>query len=155
VTAEADEGEEQVASPEPSRPTADIQAILDVLRRTQASVPELYRTRLALHEANLQGANLYGAILPGAYLERAILQEAYLREASLLSAYLPGANLQGANLIDANLLGANLLGAKVSDEQLADAQSLQGATMPNGQTYEDWLKDKEGRSRATAVVVLS
>jgi hypothetical protein len=25
------------------------------------------------------------------------------------------------------------------------AASLEGATMPNGQTYEEWLKDKEGR----------
>jgi hypothetical protein len=24
-------------------------------------------------------------------------------------------------------------------------KSLEGATMPHGQKYEDWLKDKEGR----------
>jgi hypothetical protein len=24
------------------------------------------------------------------------------------------------------------------------SKSLEGATMPNGQKYEDWLKDKEG-----------
>jgi len=63
ATAEADEVAEQVASPEPRRPTADIQAILDVLRRTQARVPEEYRTRLDLHESNLQGAGLQGANL--------------------------------------------------------------------------------------------
>jgi len=26
---------------------------------------------------------------------------------------------------------------------LADTLSLRGATMPNGQKYEDWIKDKE------------
>ena len=25
------------------------------------------------------------------------------------------------------------------------SSSLEGATMPNGQKYEDWLKDKEAR----------
>jgi hypothetical protein len=34
--------------------------------------------------------------------------------------------------------------AKVTDEQLADTLSLQGATMPDFQEYEDWIKDKEG-----------
>jgi hypothetical protein len=114
ATAEADEGTEQVASPEPRLPTADIQAILDVLSRAQDRVPEEYRIRLDLHEANLQGA-------------------------SLLNANLPETNLQGANLQSANLQSANLL-----DSQLANTQSLQGATMPNGQKYEDWLKDREG-----------
>jgi uncharacterized protein YjbI with pentapeptide repeats len=47
------------------------------------------------------------------------------------------------------LSGANLRGADtffVSSKQLAQqAKSLEGATMPNGQKYEDWLKDREGR----------
>jgi hypothetical protein len=30
-------------------------------------------------------------------------------------------------------------------EKLAECKSLKGATMPNGQQYEDWLKDREGR----------
>jgi hypothetical protein len=63
ATSEADEGAEQVAPPEPRHPTADIQAILDVLRRAQARVPEAYRTRLDLHEANLERADLQGANL--------------------------------------------------------------------------------------------
>jgi hypothetical protein len=35
----------------------------------------------------------------------------------------------------------------MSDEELEQAPflDLEGATMPNGQRYEDWLKDKEGR----------
>jgi uncharacterized protein YjbI with pentapeptide repeats len=51
----------------------------------------------------------------------------------------------GADLSNANLSGANLKGADVTEEQLDQAKSLEGATMPNGQKYEEWLKDKEGR----------
>jgi hypothetical protein len=71
-TAEADEGAQQPAPPEPCRPTADIQAILDVLRRTQDRVPEEYRTSLDLHEANLREANLQDADLYRADLREAI-----------------------------------------------------------------------------------
>jgi uncharacterized protein YjbI with pentapeptide repeats len=39
----------------------------------------------------------------------------------------------------ANLRGADLRGANLSDADLG------GATMPNGQKYEDWLNNKEGR----------
>ena len=56
--------------------------------------------------------------------------------------------MQGANLRDAVLRGANLSNAKVTSEQLAEAKSLEGATMPNGQKYEEGLKDKEGRRGA-------
>jgi hypothetical protein len=31
----------------------------------------------------------------------------------------------------------------LTDEQIAAAYSLEGATMPDGQNYEDWHKDKE------------
>jgi uncharacterized protein YjbI with pentapeptide repeats len=235
VTAEADEGAQQPAPLGPLRPTAgptagptaDIQAILDVLIRTQARVPEEYRARLDLREANLrgayigeasllnanlqganlqgvdllnvnlQGANLRDASLQGAYLlgavllranleganlqganlqgadlrgadlrdanlkgaylkgarpQRAVLLRANLRganlqEASLIKANLISANLKGANLRDANLSEANLRDAKVTDEQLANRLALPGATMPNGQKYEEWLKDKEGSGK--------
>jgi hypothetical protein len=41
--------------------------------------------------------------------------------------------------------GANLTDAKgVTNEELAQqAWSLKGASTPNGQKYEDWLKDRE------------
>ncbi len=32
--------------------------------------------------------------------------------------------------------------ARVSEGQLATCKSIEGATMPNGQKYEDWLKSK-------------
>src|SRR5215208_2409167 len=162
ATAEADEGAQQPAPPEPRRPTADIQAILDVLRRAQARVPEEYRTPLDLHEANIEEANLQEADLRGANLHRANLQEAILyradlREANLQEAILYRADLRGAYLIAANLQGAYLQGAylqeanlqeaRVTDEQLANTWSLQGATMPNGRKYEEWLKEREDRKQ--------
>jgi uncharacterized protein YjbI with pentapeptide repeats len=121
-----------------------------------------------LSDANLFGANLSGAILnaaylfgaelsnadlSGAYVSRANLRDANLSDANLFGANLSGANLRDANLSDANLSDANLSDAnlsdanlegtqEVSDDQLAEAKSLTGATMPNGQEYEEWLKSK-------------
>jgi hypothetical protein len=131
-TAEADEGTKQPAPPEPRHPTADIQAILDVLSRLRDRVPEKYRTPLDLHQANLQQASL---------------DSANLQDANLQGANLYGVNLQDANLYGVNLQDANLQGAKLTDSQLANMRSLQGATMPDGQKYEDWIKDKEGSGK--------
>jgi hypothetical protein len=153
ATAEADEGAKQPTPPESRRPRADIQAILDVLSRAQTRVHEEYRTRLDLHEADLQGANLYGANLQGASFFGANLQDANLIEANLQDASLLYANLQRAYLLDANLQDANLIGADLqgaileSDKQLADTLSLELATMPDGRKYEDWIKDKEGSEK--------
>jgi uncharacterized protein YjbI with pentapeptide repeats len=56
---------------------------------------------------------------------------------------LHGADLSGAHLSGANLSGANLFEARGWTEgQLSEARTLVGATMPNGQKYEDWLKSK-------------
>ena len=88
--------------------------------------------------------SLRGADLSDAYLS----DSRDLSGANLVGADLSGADLNGAELSDANLSGvylgdANLRGAKgVTNEQLAAARSLKGATMPNGQKYEDWLKSK-------------
>ena len=65
-------------------------------------------------------------------------------------------NLTGSNLTDADLSNANLSGAilaadfskaaltetNVTEAQLAQYLSFEGATMPDGQQYEDWLKDQ-------------
>ena len=45
----------------------------------------------------------------------------------------------GANLSKANLSGIH----GWTKEQLGEAKSLEGATMPNGQKYEDWRKSKD------------
>jgi hypothetical protein len=112
---------------------------------------------------SLRGAELVGAILERSVLEDTALDEVDLREAILDEANLTGADLCGANLTCANLTDAILVGADlyrarltgayldranlkdaqgVTQEQVAQAKSLEGATMPNGQKYEDWLKSK-------------
>jgi len=128
------------------------------LHGTDLSGADLRDARLPwsyLPYAKLNGANLRGAYLRGdpdqsgdADLSDADLSDANLSEADLSYDNLSSANLQGANLTDAVLRGTNLSNAKVTSEQLAEAKSLEGATMPNGQKYEDWLKDKEGRRGA-------
>jgi uncharacterized protein YjbI with pentapeptide repeats len=73
--------------------------------------------------------------------------------ASLSDTNLSGANLSYAVLRRADLSDADLRDADLRDatgwtmEQLTAARSLEGATMPDGQKYEDWLKDKEGRGK--------
>jgi hypothetical protein len=53
------------------------------------------------------------------------------------------ADLSEVKLSDADLSGANLSEARGwTEEQLTAAKSLEGATMPNGQKYEEWLKSK-------------
>jgi uncharacterized protein YjbI with pentapeptide repeats len=117
-----------------------------------------------LFDANLSDANLSGANLNDAYLgyaklsfadlsladlSNANLRFADLSNADLSLAYPSNANLHSANLSDANLSDAILSDANLNDasgitneelEQQAD--SLEKATMPNGQKYEDWLKSK-------------
>jgi uncharacterized protein YjbI with pentapeptide repeats len=110
-----------------------------------------------LREADLRDANLSRAYLVDANLANADLEEANLIRAWLIKADLDRADLDGADLGRAHLSEANLsevnmneanLEADLSnarewiDDQLRAAWSLEGATMPNGQKYEDWLKSK-------------
>jgi hypothetical protein len=82
-------------------------------------------------------------------LRGADLSDADLFFADLKNANLRGANLRNANLPNANLDHADLRGAKgVTNEELEQqAASLKGATMPDGQKYEDWLKDKKAQGK--------
>jgi uncharacterized protein YjbI with pentapeptide repeats len=148
---------------------------------TQLNWTDLYEAKLRganLRGANLRGADLYDANLGNANLLFANLRHAYLRYAHLSGANLIGANLShkggnwsgwsGANLRAANLghawlRGANLRRARhVTDEQLEKAETLAGATMPDGQTlkggllgdeapngptFEEWLKDKKAQGK--------
>ena len=88
-----------------------------------------------LHNLDLINADLTGADMKGTDLSEAKLSEADLR----------GSMLGGADLSGADLSGADLRQAKEWTEDQLTAAHLQDATMPNGQKYEDWLKDKEGR----------
>jgi uncharacterized protein YjbI with pentapeptide repeats len=107
-----------------------------------------------LHNAVLFQANLSDAVVIEANLSEANLNEANLAGAELIDTDLSGASLEGANLglsnvsgvradlSSADLSGAYLTDAKVTAEQLDECESLKGATMPNGQKYEDWLKSR-------------
>jgi uncharacterized protein YjbI with pentapeptide repeats len=132
---------------------------------SSAEVSGAYLSKANLSNAHLSNANLSGTHLMEANLSDAILRDAHmgdgveLNDANLSNAELVGANLSGAYLIDTNLSGAylfdtnlkdtNLSGANLSgatgvaDAKLEKAQTLKGATMPNGQKYEDWLKSKD------------
>jgi uncharacterized protein YjbI with pentapeptide repeats len=103
-----------------------------------------------LKGAKLEGANLSWAILEdadlsGADLRRAFLSAAYMNSADLSGAILKEADLSGAFVAGADLSGAYLGSAEgITNEELdQQAASLEGATMPNGQKYEDWLKSKD------------
>jgi uncharacterized protein YjbI with pentapeptide repeats len=88
-------------------------------------------------DANLEGANLEEAKAV-CNLARTNLRGASLRHAELVWPF----SLSGADLTGADLVGAT----GMSNEALHhDAASLEGATMPDGQKYEDWLKDKKAR----------
>jgi Pentapeptide repeats (8 copies) len=127
------------------------------LREAELALAELIDANLYeanLSGANLSGANLYEAKLPAANLHAANLSGANLPGAQLVGADLSRsrliqADLSGADLGAANLSGANLYKARnITNEQLNQQTSyLEGATMPNGQKYEDWLKDRELRKQ--------
>jgi uncharacterized protein YjbI with pentapeptide repeats len=93
----------------------------------------------------LTSADLSGIVLTS---DDADLTYVMLGEASLRGAYMRGADLSNAVLFNTDLSDADLTWADLSDakgtnkEQLEQAKSLEGATLPNGQEYEDWLKDK-------------
>ena len=134
------------------------------LAGAELSVTHLEGTDLSLAhlgEANLRDAYLNDAKLNGAYLYDTDLRGADLSDdegrfnsgARMIRALLAGADLSGADLTNAELSGADLTNARITEEQLREAESLEGATMPDGQTlrsdnnpngptFEDWLKSK-------------
>jgi hypothetical protein len=88
---------------------------------------------------------LTSADLSDIELSYADLNYVMLGEANLRGANLRGADLSNAVLFDTDLTDADLFDATFSWwGELNSCKSLKGATMPNGQKYEDWLKDKDG-----------
>jgi hypothetical protein len=121
--------------------------VLEFLFETQliqASSPD-NQPVISLRFADLRETRLVKRhILSGADLDRAELNEAKLTGANLSNANLPkadlsGAYLQGTDFSNANLRGADFSGAKgITEEELEQqTQYLEGATMPDGQKYED------------------
>jgi hypothetical protein len=99
---------------------------------------------IRLSGANLSKANLSGGSLVKVDLRGADLSDAHLNYATLVEANLSGVNLSRADLSGADLERANLRGARsITNEDLKrQTFRLEGATMPNGQKYEDRLKSK-------------
>jgi hypothetical protein len=118
------------------------------VRSTGSARPRLLN-EIALSHATLSDANLFNAALSSADLSNANLSNALLSSADLSFAYLRHADLPYADLRGADLSDADLRYAEgITNEELEQqAASLKGATMPNGQKYEDWLKDREGRKQ--------
>lgn len=150
--AEQDKGVEQDVEPDLQRPPADIQAILDVLkRREEERVPEKHRVFIDLQGAFLQHAHLprvnfrvaelWKANLRRAFLRKADLTDADLTEANLQRAFLKEADLSEADLRGADLRGAKLQGAKLQGADLRGAD-LRGALNLTQAQIEEALGDK-------------
>jgi uncharacterized protein YjbI with pentapeptide repeats len=105
----------------------------DLVSKVGGSAPVI-----KLAGADLDAIDLGTDDLHGADLSLANLDDADLRFANLHGAKLKGADLIGANLQDAE---------GWTEDQLSEAETLKGATMHNGQKYEDWLKDREKRQQ--------
>ena len=122
-----------------------------------ADLRDAHLSAANLSAVNLSEAALSEADLGEADLSAATLHEASLTGADLLKADLSAANLGGADLREASLSGASLKSALgIANEKLwQQACTLEGATMPDGQKYEEWLKtsaEAAGRmGRTTAV----
>jgi hypothetical protein len=101
-------------------------------------------SRITWSHAALSDASLLNADLSDADLSYADLSLADLYGADLSGADLSGAHLSGANLDEADLSGAEGITNQELEQQ---AWSLKGATMPNGQKYEEWLKDKKAHGK--------
>jgi uncharacterized protein YjbI with pentapeptide repeats len=82
---------------------------------------------------------LESANLAGADLRRANLSDGWLLFTDLSGADLENADLSGVHLHVVDFREADLRGAiGITNEELEQqAESLEGATMPNGQKYED------------------
>jgi hypothetical protein len=89
--------------------------------------------------ANLGGADLHEVDLGGADLKGAKLEGANLSSADLIGADLRGAILRGAYKVT----GVETKQPITNEELVQQTKFLEGATMPDGQKYEEWLKSKD------------
>jgi uncharacterized protein YjbI with pentapeptide repeats len=123
---------------------------LSKVNLSKADLSKADLSKADLSGADLSGADLSEAVLRGADLSETKLNGAILNRAQLgtarVSVVLPdgGAEPAEPNPVDlrqADLSQANLQWAQGwTYEQLDQAQSLEGATMPDGTQYEDWVE---------------
>lgn len=113
-------------------------------------IPTTFVIRTDLRGANLglcdlQDAELGYTDLNGAIFDFADLYSASLYGADLTGSFLRSAHLENTNLLDASMERADLTGAvgKTNEQLEQKVSTLEGATMPDGQKYEDWLKSKD------------
>lgn len=99
---------------------------------------EEYKSAVRLSYADLSNAKLENAHLEGVNLWCANLENANLTNAHLVYANLPYAFMKGTILDDADLSGAILNKTIVEPHQLDKALTLEGATMPDNRSYEQW-----------------
>jgi uncharacterized protein YjbI with pentapeptide repeats len=112
---------------------------LDEVQEEETRTLARARTLAALEEADLPHTK---RIIRFLYDARLIQGDT--PPVSLSGADLTGIDLSDVELSKANLSGADLSGVKgITNKELQQqAVSLEGATMPNGQKYEEWLKSK-------------
>ena len=103
----------------------------------ESSLIQKDRPIVHLSTAPLEGIDLRRVTLRNINLAGAQLSDGDLSDADLSKAFLSGASLQNATLSDASGI--------TSEELEQQVLTLEGATMPNGQKYEEWLKS-EGRA---------
>ena len=98
-----------------------------------------------LYDARLIQGNTSPVSLSGADLTDINLSDVDLSRANLSGADLHNSALDATDLSDALLSEANLDDATgITNEELEQqAETLEGATMPDGQKYEEWLKSKD------------
>jgi uncharacterized protein YjbI with pentapeptide repeats len=94
------------------------------------------------------GADLEGAHLKGAHLEGAHLKGVKLSGTDFSGADLSGADLRGAyNKVTFSEVTYQVVKQLITNDELEQleqqAKSLEGATMPNGQKYDEWRKSKD------------
>jgi len=109
------------------------------------NLPYAVLDRAELKEAVLNGANFHRASLRKAYVGHAHLRNCDFSQADLtLSIFnhsdLTGSDFTNAILDDASFEDAILMGATIEREQILCAKSFRGAIMPDGSSYEEWLK---------------
>jgi hypothetical protein len=124
----------------------DIRTLVRARTLVAFDLPHKKRLMRFLYDAHLIQGRTPTVSLDGVNLTNVNFSNIDLREANLSGATLRNATLSNTDLSGAYLQGTDLSSATGITNEKLDQQvaSLKGATMPNGQKYEDWLKSKGG-----------
>lgn len=117
---------------------ADIQAVLDVLRKRQPAFGRGEHRGLNLEYADLRGAQLEGANLRWAYMPCTNLDQAYLWSANMDIARMWGSSLRDAQMYEASLRETELPYAQLQWADLMCAD-LEGADLKYADLDHAWL----------------